>query len=113
MVEKESHDEETRLRGSRLDGAPKHDSFFNKDGLLLRNYGWLVKNAIGIIVLIHGIRTHARLQFLRPNVEVVSDDNVILKDENNYYVYEDSWEYFHKTDFGTSVTNSNVQKNGK
>ncbi|SBO28256.1 lysophospholipase, putative, partial [Plasmodium knowlesi strain H] len=112
MAEKESRDGEICLRGAnRLDGTPKHDSFLNKDGLLLRSYGWLVKNAIGIIILIHGIKCHARLNFLRPNVEVVSDDNVIVKDENNYYLYEDSWiENFNEN--GYSVFGLDLQGHG-
>ncbi|KJP84734.1 hypothetical protein AK88_05635 [Plasmodium fragile] len=111
MVERESRDEEICLRGTQLDGAPMHDSFFNKDGLLLRSYGWLVKNAIGIIILIHGIKCHARLNFLRPNVEVINDDNVIVKDENNYYIYKDSWvEYFNK--HGYSVFGLDLQGHG-
>ncbi|ANQ06060.1 Phospholipase [Plasmodium coatneyi] len=112
MAERESRDEEICLRGAtRLDGTPKHDSFLNKDGLLLRSYGWLVKNAIGIIILIHGIKCHARLNFLRPNVEVISDDNVIVKDENNYYLYEDSWvEQFNK--HGYSVFGLDLQGHG-
>ncbi|KJP90142.1 hypothetical protein AK88_00311 [Plasmodium fragile] len=78
-------------RTTRLDGKPRLDSFFNKDGLLLRSYGWLVKNAIGIIILIHGLNSHARLTFLRHNVEIVDNSRAILKDENNYYVYDNSW----------------------
>ncbi|EUD63852.1 hypothetical protein C922_05768, partial [Plasmodium inui San Antonio 1] len=111
MVERESRDEEIGLRRTRLDGAPKHDSFLNKDGLLLRSYGWLVKNAIGIIILLHGIKCHARLNYLRPNVEIISDDNIIVKDENNYYVYEDSWvQYFNQ--HGYSVFGLDLQGHG-
>ncbi|ANQ07977.1 PST-A protein [Plasmodium coatneyi] len=112
MAKKESRDGKICLRGAtRLDGTRKRDSLFNKDGLLLRSYGWLVRNAVGIIILIQGIKCHARLNFLRPNVEVVSDDNVIVKDENNYYLYEDSWvEYFNKN--GYSVFGLDLQGHG-
>ncbi|ANQ06924.1 Lysophospholipase-like protein [Plasmodium coatneyi] len=96
---------------TRLDGKPRLDSFFNKDGLLLRSYGWLVKNAIGIIILIHGLGSHARLTFLRHNVEIVNNNKAILKDGKNFYVYEDSWvEYFNKK--GYSVYALDLQGHG-
>ncbi|CAG9479611.1 lysophospholipase, putative [Plasmodium vivax] len=96
---------------TRLDGEPRLDSFFNKDGLLLRTYGWLVRNAIGIIILIHGLGSHARLTFLRHNVEIVSKDKAILKDGNNFYVYKDSWiEHFNKS--GYSVYALDLQGHG-
>ncbi|SBT31580.1 lysophospholipase, putative [Plasmodium ovale wallikeri] len=97
---------------TRVDGKPTLDSFFNKDGLLLRVYGWLVKNAIGIILLIHGLNSHARLTFLRHNVEIISKDKAILKDENNYYVYENSLvEHFNKN--GYSVYSLDLQGHGQ
>ncbi|CAA9987641.1 lysophospholipase, putative [Plasmodium knowlesi strain H] len=96
-----SHEEDNNIpTTTRVDGNPKLGAFFNKDGLLLRSYGWLVKNAIGIILLIHGLNSHARLTFLRHNVHIVGNDKVILKDGNNYYVYKDSWiEHFNKNGY--------------
>ncbi|ANQ07605.1 Phospholipase [Plasmodium coatneyi] len=112
MVDNELRDKEISLRGaSRLDGKPRLDSFFNKDGLLLRSYGWLVRNAIGIIILIHGLGSHARLTFLRHNVEIVNNDKAILKDGNNFYLYKDSWvEHFNKN--GYSVFGLDLQGHG-
>ncbi|CAG9474069.1 unnamed protein product [Plasmodium vivax] len=103
-----------RINGTsvRLDGAPTLDSFYNKDGLLLRTYGWLVKNAIGIIILIHGLNSHVRFSFLRHNVDIVNYDKALLKDENNYYVYKDSWiEHFNKC--GYSVYGIDLQGHGQ
>ncbi|EUD64334.1 hypothetical protein C922_05273 [Plasmodium inui San Antonio 1] len=96
---------------TRLDEKPRLDSFFNKDGLLLRSYGWLAKNAIGIIILIHGLGSHARLTYLRHNVEIVDNNKAILKDGNNFYVYKDSWiEHFNKK--GYSVFALDLQGHG-
>ncbi|ANQ08642.1 PST-A protein [Plasmodium coatneyi] len=86
-------------------------NFFNKDGLLLRSYGWVVRNAVGLIVLIHGLNSHTRFSFLRHNVEIVNNDKAILKDGNNFYVYKDSWvEYFNK--HGYSVFGLDLQGHG-
>ncbi|ANQ06270.1 PST-A protein [Plasmodium coatneyi] len=108
----ESRDEEICLRGAtRLDGTPKHDSFLNKNGLLLRSYAWIVRNAVGLIVLIHGLNSHTRFSFLRHNVEIVNNDKAILKDENNFYVYKDSWiEHFNEN--GYSVFGIDLQGHG-
>ncbi|KAI4840191.1 lysophospholipase [Plasmodium brasilianum] len=96
---------------TKLDGKPRIDSFFNKDGLLLRTYGWLVKNAIGIIVLIHGIQSHTRITFLRHNIEIGNNDKVIIKDADDFYVYKDSWiEHFNKN--GYSVFGLDLQGHG-
>ncbi|KYO00342.1 putative lysophospholipase [Plasmodium gaboni] len=97
---------------TRVDGTPRLDSFFNKDGLLLRTYSWTVKKAVGIIVLLHGLNAHVRLQFLKQNVEVVSNDEVILKDIDNYYVYKDSW-IEKLNDNGFSVYGIDLQGHGK
>ncbi|SBS95397.1 lysophospholipase, putative [Plasmodium malariae] len=95
-----------------VDGRPALDAFYNKDGLLLRTYGWLVKNAIGIIILIHGLNSHARFAFLRHNVDIVNNDKAVLRDEQNYYVYKDSWiEHFNKS--GYSVYGIDLQGHGK
>ncbi|SPJ10417.1 lysophospholipase, putative [Plasmodium sp. DRC-Itaito] len=104
--------EEPNETGTRVDGTPRLDSFFNKDGLLLRTYSWTVKKAVGIIVLLHGLNAHVRLQFLKQNVEVVSNDEVILKDIDNYYVYKDSWiEKLNENGF--SVYGIDLQGHGK
>ncbi|SOV84051.1 lysophospholipase, putative [Plasmodium sp.] len=104
--------EEPNEAEARLDGSPRLGSFFNKDGLLLRTYSWTVKKAVGIIVLLHGLNAHVRLQFLKQNVEVVSNDEVILKDIDNYYVYKDSWiEKLNKN--GLSVYGIDLQGHGK
>ncbi|KMZ96990.1 PST-A protein [Plasmodium vivax North Korean] len=95
----------------RLDGKPTLGSFFNKDGLLMRTFGWLVRNAVGVIVLVHGLNSHARLTFLRHNVEIVDNSKAILKDENNYYVYKNSWiEHFNNN--GYSVYALDLQGHG-
>ncbi|VWU51766.1 Putative lysophospholipase/Alpha/beta hydrolase family, putative [Hepatocystis sp. ex Piliocolobus tephrosceles] len=94
-----------------LDGNPKIDSFFNRDGLLLKTYAWIVKNAIGIVLLIHGISVHTRLAFLKHNVEIVNSDRAILLDRDNFYVYKDSWvEEFNKN--GYSVYGIDLQSHG-
>ncbi|CDO64427.1 lysophospholipase, putative [Plasmodium reichenowi] len=104
--------EEPNETGARVDGTPRLDSFFNKDGLLLRTYSWTVKKAVGIIVLLHGLNAHVRLQFLKQNVEVVNNDEVILKDIDNYYVYKDSWiEKLNENGF--SVYGIDLQGHGK
>ncbi|SBS97850.1 PST-A protein [Plasmodium ovale curtisi] len=46
------------------------------------------------------------------NVEIISKDKAILKDENNYYVYENSWvEHFNKN--GYSVYSLDLQGHGQ
>ncbi|CAG9475186.1 unnamed protein product [Plasmodium vivax] len=112
MIQNKLCDSETVLKCNSLDGKPQLDSFLNKDGLMLRTYGWIVKNAIGIIILIHGLNSHVRFSFLRHNVDIVGNEKAILKDENNYYVYKDSWvERFNKT--GYSVYGIDLQGHGK
>ncbi|SBS89415.1 unspecified product [Plasmodium ovale curtisi] len=111
MVESQLDGSETSLVSTSLEGMPQIGSFRNKDGLLLRTYGWLVKNAIGIIILIHGLNSHVRFSFLRHNVDIISNDKAILKDENNYYVYKDSWvEHFNNN--GYSVYGIDLQGHG-
>ncbi|GAB69476.1 PST-A protein, partial [Plasmodium cynomolgi strain B] len=114
MVENEVYNQDMRIVRSRerLDGRPTIRSFFNKDGLLLKTYGWLVKNAIGLIVLIHGLNSHARFSFLRHNVHVLNNNRAILMDGNNYYIYKDSWvEHFNKN--GYSVFGIDLQGHGE
>ncbi|GAB67073.1 PST-A protein, partial [Plasmodium cynomolgi strain B] len=112
MVQNELCDSEAVLKCNSIDGKPQLDSFLNKDGLMIRTYGWLVKNAIGIIILVHGLNSHVRFSFLRHNVDIVGNEKAILKDENNYYVYKDSWiEHFNKN--GYSVYGIDLQGHGK
>ncbi|SCL91772.1 lysophospholipase, putative [Plasmodium chabaudi chabaudi] len=91
MEEIESNDDELRNTKSNLDGNPKIGWFCNKNGLLIRTYGWLVKNAIGIILLIHGFKAHARLIFMRINLKMPDSNEGLVVDTNNYYIYKDSW----------------------
>ncbi|GAW83210.1 PST-A protein [Plasmodium gonderi] len=100
------------VKSQRLDGRPQLGAFKNKHGVSLSTYGWLVKNAIGIIILIHGLNSHVRFSFLRHNVDIVGTDKAILKDGVNYYVYKDSWvERFNKS--GYSVYGIDLQGHGK
>ncbi|SCQ12747.1 lysophospholipase,putative [Plasmodium gaboni] len=111
MVENERFYEENKLCNY-IDGGPKHDSFYNKDGLLLRNYSWIVKNAIGIIILVHGLYSHARLGFLKHNINIINNHEAVLNDSDNYYIYKDSWiEEFNKN--GYSVYGLDMQGHGE
>ncbi|CRG98428.1 lysophospholipase, putative [Plasmodium relictum] len=97
---------------SKLDGKPKIDSFHNKDGLLLKTYAWLVKNPVGVLILVHGLNSHVRLEYLRHNVEVVNNNKAILKDDENFYIYENSWiEHFNKNNY--SVYGLDLQGHGQ
>ncbi|CAA9990051.1 lysophospholipase, putative [Plasmodium knowlesi strain H] len=114
MVENEVYNQDMRtvLRREQLDGRPTIRSFFNKDGLLLRTYGWIERNAIGIILLIHGLNSHTRFSFLRHNVHVLNNNRAILMDGNNYYIYKDSWiEHFNKHRY--SVFGIDLQGHGE
>ncbi|ETW36592.1 hypothetical protein PFTANZ_02716 [Plasmodium falciparum Tanzania (2000708)] len=88
------------------------DSFYNKDGLSIKNYSWTVKKAIGLIILIHGLTSHMRLAFLKHNVNIVSNNHAELIDADNYYLYEGSWiEEFNKN--GYSVYGIDLQGHGE
>ncbi|CAD2088362.1 lysophospholipase, putative [Plasmodium vinckei lentum] len=92
MEETELDNDELRRTVFNLDGNPKVDYFYNKDGLLLKTYGWLVKKAaVGIVLLIHGLKGHARFTYLKANAEVIDNNEVLVVDNNNYYVYSGSW----------------------
>ncbi|SOV12728.1 lysophospholipase, putative [Plasmodium sp. DRC-Itaito] len=91
MVSNELDCEKYKTNNTKLDGATSINSFYNRDGLLLRTYSWIVKGAIGIFVLVHGLNSHIRFQFLRHNADIVSNDKVIIKDVDDYYIYKDSW----------------------
>ncbi|SCL88579.1 lysophospholipase, putative [Plasmodium chabaudi chabaudi] len=97
---------------SKLDGDPKIGWICNKKGLLLKTYGWLVKNAAGIILLIHGFRVHTRLTFMRINLQMPNNNEDIVVDTNNYYIYKDSWiEKFNQN--GYSVYALDLQGHGE
>ncbi|ETW17271.1 hypothetical protein PFTANZ_04173 [Plasmodium falciparum Tanzania (2000708)] len=111
MVENELINE-NNLTHKRLDGTPKLDSFFNKDGLLIRTYSWTVKKAIGILVLIHGLNSHFRLQYLKHNADIISNDKAVLINSDEYYIYKDSW-IERLNNEGYSVYGLDLQSHGK
>ncbi|SCM01601.1 lysophospholipase, putative [Plasmodium chabaudi chabaudi] len=92
MEEIELNNDELRSTTvSKLDGDPKVGWLCNKNGLLLKTYGWVVQNAIGIILLIHGLKSHTRLTFMRINLKMPNNNEGIIVDTDNYYIYKDSW----------------------
>ncbi|SCL92946.1 lysophospholipase, putative, partial [Plasmodium chabaudi adami] len=100
----------TKVR--KLDGDPKIGWFCNKKGLLLKTYGWIVNNASGIILLIHGLKSHTRLTFMRMNIKIPSDGGELIVDSDNYYIYKDSWiEKFNQN--GYSVYALDLQGHGE
>ncbi|CAD2085505.1 lysophospholipase, putative [Plasmodium vinckei lentum] len=112
MEEIELNNDELRNTTCNLDGDPKIGWFCNKNGLLLKTYGWLVKNAIGIILLIHGLKSHTRLTFMRINIKIPNNDGDVVVDNNNYYIYKDSWiEKFNQN--GYSVYALDLQGHGE
>ncbi|VEV54406.1 lysophospholipase, putative [Plasmodium vinckei vinckei] len=109
---KSNNDELRSNTQSKLDGDPKTDWFCNKNGLLLKTYGWTVKNAIGIILLIHGFTVHARLNFMKINLKMPNKNEGLVVDNNNYYIYKDSWiEKFNQS--GYSVYALDLQGHGE
>ncbi|KEG04418.1 hypothetical protein YYE_01324 [Plasmodium vinckei vinckei] len=60
MTKIKSNNDKLKNGKSNLDGNPKIGWLCNKNGLLLKTYRWLAKNAVGIIVLIHGFRVHKK-----------------------------------------------------
>ncbi|KEG00222.1 hypothetical protein YYE_04930 [Plasmodium vinckei vinckei] len=96
----------------KLDGDPKVGWFRNKNGLLLKTYGWVVKNAVGIIFLIHGLKSHARLTYMKANLKILNINEDLVIDDNNYYIYKDSWiEKFNQ--HGYSVYALDLQGHGE
>ncbi|EUD70918.1 hypothetical protein YYG_04042 [Plasmodium vinckei petteri] len=94
-----------------LDGDPKIGWLRNKNGLLLKTYGWLVKNAIGNILLLHGFGTHIRSDFMRKKLKMPNKNGDVVVDNNNYYIYKDSWiEKFNQN--GYSVYGLDLQGHG-
>ncbi|SBS91285.1 lysophospholipase, putative, partial [Plasmodium ovale curtisi] len=95
-----------------LDGDPKIGWLRNKNGLLLKTYEWLVKNAIGNILLLHGFGTHIRSDFMRKKLKMPNNNEGVIVDTNNYYIYKDSWiEKFNQS--GYSVYALDLQGHGE
>ncbi|KJP89354.1 hypothetical protein AK88_01020 [Plasmodium fragile] len=69
----------------------KKGTFLSRDGLELKTYAWVVKNPVGIIILVHALNSHVRFEYLKHNVIIESKEKVTLVDKNNYYIYKDSW----------------------
>ncbi|KEG01648.1 hypothetical protein YYE_03164 [Plasmodium vinckei vinckei] len=112
MEEIELNSDKLRNTTCKLDGDPKIGWLCNKNGLLLKTYGWLVKNAIGIILLIHGLKSHIRLTFMRINLKLPDNNKGLIADTNNYYIYKDSWiEKFNQN--GYSVHALDLQGHGE
>ncbi|CAD2105273.1 lysophospholipase, putative [Plasmodium vinckei] len=112
MEEIELSNDELRNTTCKLDGDPKIGWFRNKNGLLIKTYGWLVQNAIGIILLIHGFRSHARLTYMKINLKMPNGNEDLVVDNDNYYVYKDSWiEKFNQ--HGYSVYTLDLQGHGE
>ncbi|CAD2102032.1 lysophospholipase, putative [Plasmodium vinckei] len=107
-----NNDELKNTTVSKLDGNPKIGWFCNKNGLLLKTYGWVVKNAVGIIYLIHGLTSHTRLTFMRINIKLPTSNGEVIVDNDNYYIYKDSWiEKFNQN--GYSVYALDLQGHGE
>ncbi|CAD2094011.1 lysophospholipase, putative [Plasmodium vinckei lentum] len=100
-----------RDRKSKLAGDPKVGWLCNKNGLLLKTYRWLVKNASGIVVLIHGFQGDTQLTFMRKKVQIIyANEGLIVYD--NGYIYKDSWiEKFNRN--GYSVYGLDLQGHGE
>ncbi|SCM24184.1 lysophospholipase, putative [Plasmodium chabaudi chabaudi] len=113
MEEIELNNDELRSTTvNKLDGDPKIGWLCNKNGLLLKTYGWVAKKAVGIIFLIHGIKSHTRLTFMRINLQMPNNDEGLVVDTNNYYIYKDSWiEKFNQN--GYSVYGIDLQGHGE
>ncbi|VTZ70697.1 lysophospholipase, putative [Plasmodium chabaudi chabaudi] len=106
------NDDELRNTKSNLDGNPKIGWLCNKKGLLLKTYRWLAKNATGVILLIHGLKAHIRLTFMRINLKMPNGNEGLIVDTNNYYIYKDSWiEKFNQS--GYSVYALDLQGHGE
>ncbi|SOV83832.1 lysophospholipase, putative [Plasmodium sp. gorilla clade G3] len=87
-------------------------SFCNKDGLRIKSYSWIVKKALGIIILVHGLASHLRFGFLNKNAKIVNNDHAVLIDGDNYFIYEGSWiEKLNKN--GYSVYGLDLQGHGE
>ncbi|ETB59945.1 hypothetical protein YYC_03295 [Plasmodium yoelii 17X] len=111
MEEIEMNNDELKNTKCNLDGDPKIGWLCNKNGLLLKTYGWLVENSVGIILLIHGFKVHTRSTFMRKKLKI-ANRNESLVDTHNYYIYKDSWiEKFNQN--GYSVYALDLQGHGE
>ncbi|VTZ81083.1 lysophospholipase, putative [Plasmodium yoelii] len=111
MEEVELNNEELRNKTCNLNADFKTGWFCNKNGSLLKTYEWLVKNAFGIILLIHGFKANSRINFmpLRYGTPYYSED---LGDDNSPYIYKNSWiEKFNQN--GYSVYTLDLQGHGE
>ncbi|SCL89256.1 lysophospholipase, putative [Plasmodium chabaudi adami] len=112
MEKNELNNDKLRNKKCNLDGDPKIGWLRNKNGLLLKTYAWIVKNPIGNILLIHGFKAHTRLIFMRINLKMPDNNEDLVVDTNNYYVYKDSWiEKFNQN--GYSVYALDLQGHGE
>ncbi|CAD2088383.1 lysophospholipase, putative [Plasmodium vinckei lentum] len=112
MEEIELNNDELRNTKCNLYGDPKIGWLHNKNGLFLKTYRWLAKNASGIILLIHGFRVHTQLTFMRTNIKMPNNNEGLVVDNNNNYIYKDSWiENFNKN--GYSVYALDLQGHGE
>ncbi|KEG03308.1 lysophospholipase, putative [Plasmodium vinckei vinckei] len=100
-----------RNKKCKLAGNPKVGWLCNKNGLLLKTYRWLVKNATGIIVLIHGFKGDTQLTFMRKKVKIIyGNEGIMVYDDG--YIYKDSWiEKFNRN--GYSVYGLDLQGHGE
>ncbi|SOV83847.1 lysophospholipase,putative [Plasmodium sp.] len=88
------------------------DTFYNKYGLSIKNYSWIVKEAIAIIILVHGLGSSLRFGFLRHSVNIIDNMHATLIDSDNFYIYKNSWiEEFNKN--GYSVYGIDLQGHGE
>ncbi|CAD2108011.1 hypothetical protein YYG_01153 [Plasmodium vinckei petteri] len=112
MGEIELNNDELRSTTCKLDGNPKMGWLCSKNGLLLKTYKWLAKNATGAILLIHGFQSHTRLTFMKINIKMPKNNEGLVVDTNNYYIYKDSWiEKFNQN--GYSVYALDLQGHGE
>ncbi|SCL86777.1 Alpha/beta hydrolase family/alpha/beta hydrolase fold/Serine aminopeptidase, S33, putative, partial [Plasmodium chabaudi adami] len=108
----ELNNNELRNTKSNLDGNPNIGLLRNKNGLLLKTYAWIVKNSIGNVLLIHGLKAHTRLTFMKINLKIPNNNEGVIVDSDNYYIYKDSWiEKFNQN--GYSVYALDLQGHGE
>ncbi|CAD2096431.1 lysophospholipase, putative [Plasmodium vinckei lentum] len=108
----ELNNNELRNTKCSLDGDPKIGCLRNKNGLLLKTYAWIVKNPIGNVLLIHGFKVHTRLIFMKKNFKIPNNNEGLVVDNNNQYIYKDSWiENFNQN--GYSVYGLDLQGHGE
>ncbi|SCL86574.1 lysophospholipase, putative [Plasmodium chabaudi adami] len=108
----ELNNNELRNTKCNLDGDPKIGWLRNKNGLLLKTYAWIVQNPIGNVLLIHGFKVHTRLIFMKKNLKIPNNNEGLVVNNNNQYIYKDSWiEKFNQS--GYSVYALDLQGHGE